>query len=99
MSTRSIKDKSTSKNKQFLKTSMTLKQNKSMSPIKERQSKLKNIKDLKESGDLRRDFVKKKSPKPLDLLKKSGSLHEFTGKTLKESGHLSPQALHVKKKR
>jgi hypothetical protein len=73
MSSRSIKDKSLSRNKNFLKNSVTLKQNKSSSPTKER-SKHKNIRDLKES----KDFSKKKSPeqfRALDLLKKSGSLH------------------------
>lgn len=102
MSTRSIKDKSRSKNKNYLKNSMTLKQNKSNSPTKERNSKQKGLRDLKESGDLRRDFTKKRSPehpKALDLLKKSGSLHEFTGRSLKESGHISPNSLHLKKKR
>lgn len=74
MSSRSIKDKSLSRNKNFLKNSVTLKQNKSSSPTKERSSKHKNIRDLKES----KDFSKKKSPeqfRALDLLKKSGSLH------------------------
>lgn len=62
MSTRSIDKKSLSKSKNFLKNSITLKQNKSHSPQKERQSKAK-IRDLKESGDFsKRDFVKKKSP-------------------------------------
>lgn len=78
MSSRSIKEKSLSRNKNLLKNSVTLKQNKSSSPTKERTSKSKNLRDLKASGDLHRDFGKKKSPeqyKGLDLLKKSGSLH------------------------
>ena len=57
---------------------------------------------MKESGEERKDFTKKKSPegpKPLDLLKKSGSLHEFSGKNLKESGSLYTNALHMKKKK
>lgn len=75
---RNIKDKSLSKSKNFLKSSVTLKHNKTSSPTKERRSKQKHFRDLKESGEERKDFTKKKSPegpKPLDLLKKSGSLH------------------------
>ncbi len=47
MSSKSIKEKILSKNKNFLKNSVTLKQNKSASPIKERSSKQKNLRDLK----------------------------------------------------
>ena len=61
ISMRSIKEKSLSKSKN-LKSSMTLKQNKSTSPQKERRSKHKHLRDLKESSDLRKDFTKKKSP-------------------------------------
>ena len=103
ISMRNVKEKSLSKSKN-LKSSMTLRHNKNHSPIKERHPKNKHGRDLKESGDLRRDFIKKKSPeipRPLDLLKKSGSLHEFTGKNMKESGHMlsSPNTVHMKKKR
>jgi hypothetical protein len=59
---KSIDKKSLSKSKTFLKNSITLKQNKSQSPTKDR-SKAKQIRDLKESGDFgKRDFAKKKSP-------------------------------------
>ena len=83
---RNVKDKSRSRSKNFLKTSMTLRQNKSTSPVKDRRSKQKHLRDLRESGDLRKDFSKKKSQealKALDLLKKSGSLHDFSGKNLR----------------
>ena len=102
LSMRSIDKKSLSKSKNFLKNSITLKQNKSQSPQKDR-SKAKKI-DLKESADFsKRDFAKKKSPQPsraLDLLKKSGSLNEL--KSSKDLGsarmHASP-TLQMKKKR
>jgi hypothetical protein len=75
---KSIDKKSLSKSKNFLKNSITLKQNKSQSPQKDR-SKAKHVRDLKDSADFsKRDFAKKKSPEPsraLDLLKKSGSLN------------------------
>ena len=56
------KDKSLSKSKNYLKNSMTLRQNKSNSPTKDRRSKHRQFRDLKESGDLRKDFTKKRSP-------------------------------------
>lgn len=78
LSMKNIDKKSLSKSKNFLKNSITLKQNKSQSPQKDR-SKAKPLHSLKDSSDLgKRDFVKKKSPEPsraLDLLKKSGSLN------------------------
>lgn len=77
ISIKSTDKKSLSKSKTFLKNSITLKQNKSQSPQKDR-SKAK-VRDLKDSADFsKRDFAKKKSPEPsraLDLLKKSGSLN------------------------
>lgn len=106
MSSRSIKDKSLSRSKNFLKNSVTLKHIKNSSPAKERRSKHKNIQELKaSSGDYKKDFAKKKSPdqyKGLDLLRKSGSMHDFTGKSIKDSsGHIytSPTTVHSKKKR
>ena len=48
ISMRSIKEKSLSKSKNFLKSSMTLRHNKTNnSPAKDRRSKQKNFKDLK----------------------------------------------------
>jgi hypothetical protein len=103
---KSIDKKSLSKSKTFLKNSITLKQNKSQSPQKDR-SKAKQVRDLKDSADFsKRDFAKKKSPEPsraLDLLKKSGSLNEIQLKLSKELGsarniHASP-TLQMKKKR
>ena len=101
---KSIDKKSLSKSKTFLKNSITLKQNKSQSPQKDR-SKAKPLHNLKDSSDLgKRDFAKQKSPEPsraLDLLKKSGSLNEIQLKSSKDFGvmrnaHGSP--LQMKKK-
>lgn len=104
MSTKSIDKKSLSKGKNFLKNSITLKQNKSQSPLKDR-SKAKKV-DLKESADFsKRDFAKKKSPETnsaLDLLKKSCSLTENPLKSSKDLGSIRISAsptIQIKKKK
>lgn len=73
------RDKSnSSKSKNFLKSSVTLKQNKSQSPMKQKSHKIKQG-FLKESRQVSRQQSIKKSTShhALDILKKSGNLNEM----------------------